>query len=166
MAIDPVCGMTVDEATAPAKAEYGARTYYFCAPGCKRRFEADPETILRNGPQGMPKPAVHMVSLGSLRPKPAGAAVPASPAASATEPSRARSLTIPIEGMSCASCVARIEDGLRAMPGVSKASVNLATERATVEYHPGETAPSSIAETIRSLGYTPVLPSPVDAAEA
>ena len=167
MAIDPVCGMTVDEATAPAKTEHGGRTYYFCAPGCKRRFEADPETILRSGPQGMPKPAVQMVSLGTLRPKPAGTAVSPSQSAGATKtPFSAASVTIPIEGMSCASCVARIEDGLRAMPGVSKASVNLATERATVEYRPKDATPSSIAETIRSLGYTPVLPSPVEAADA
>jgi Cu+-exporting ATPase len=134
VAIDPVCGMTVDEATAPAKTEYGGRTYYFCAPGCKRRFEADPEHIVRSGPQGMPKPSVQMVSLGTLRPKPPGAAATRSPAAgAATASPSATSVTIPLEGMSCASCVARIEDGLRAMPGVAKASVNLATERATVE---------------------------------
>ena len=162
MSIDPVCGMTVEESTAPAKTEYGGRTYYFCAPGCKRRFDADPETVLRNGPQGMPKPALQMVSLGTLRPKPAGAAAPSPTAAAKAVPSTA-SVTIPIEGMSCASCVARIEDGLRTMPGVSKASVNLATERATVEYQPQQATPSSIAETIRLLGYTPVLPSPAEA---
>lgn len=49
MAIDPVCGMTVEEAQAAATAEYAGRTYYFCAPGCKRAFEADPERILREG---------------------------------------------------------------------------------------------------------------------
>ena len=163
MPIDPVCGMTVEESTAPAKAEYGGRTYYFCAPGCKRRFEADPETVLRTGPLGMPKPAVQMVSLGTLRPKPAGAAAPSSPTTAVKAVPSAASVTIPIEGMSCASCVARIEDGLRSMPGVSNASVNLATERATVEYHPQRATPSSIAETIRSLGYTPVLPSPAEA---
>ena len=167
MAIDPVCGMTVDEATAPATAEYKGRTYYFCAPGCKRRFEADPEKVLRDGPQGMPKPAVQMVSLGTLKPKPAPRAAPPAPSAVATKAaSSPTSLTIPIEGMSCASCVARIEDGLRAAPGVASASVNLATERATVEYDPKDTSPSSIAETIRSLGYTPVLPSTAEAARA
>jgi Cu+-exporting ATPase len=61
--------------------------------------------------------------------------------------------------MSCASCVARIEGGLRAMPGVVRASVNLATEQATIEYQPATTGPSAIRDTILSLGYTPVLPT-------
>ncbi|MDI3299247.1 MAG: YHS domain-containing protein [Bacillota bacterium] len=49
MAKDPVCGMEVDEATAPAKAEYEGKTYYFCAPGCKRAFEREPERYLAGG---------------------------------------------------------------------------------------------------------------------
>jgi Cu+-exporting ATPase len=60
--------------------------------------------------------------------------------------------------MSCASCVAKIEHGLGAMHGVVQASVNLATEKATVDYLPGVTSPAAIQETIRSLGYTPVMP--------
>lgn len=43
MAKDPVCGMDVDPATAAATAEYKGKTYYFCAPGCKRAFETAPE---------------------------------------------------------------------------------------------------------------------------
>ncbi len=43
MAKDPVCGMDVDEKTAPAKSEYNGKTYYFCAPGCKREFDKNPE---------------------------------------------------------------------------------------------------------------------------
>lgn len=43
MSKDPVCGMMVDEATAPAKSEYKGRTYYFCMPACKKKFDADPE---------------------------------------------------------------------------------------------------------------------------
>ncbi|NOZ58437.1 MAG: YHS domain-containing protein [Euryarchaeota archaeon] len=49
MAIDPVCNMEVDEATAKWKAEYKGKTYYFCAPGCKTAFEADPEKYLSGG---------------------------------------------------------------------------------------------------------------------
>src|SRR5581483_4676142 len=117
MAIDPVCGMTVDEARPPATAEHGGRTYYFCAPGCKRKFEADPERILREGPKGMGAPAVQMVTLGPPQ-KPSRAQH------SALRPLHS-TVTIPIEGMSCASCVARIEHGLSAVPGVTRASVNL-----------------------------------------
>ncbi len=44
--IDPVCGMTVNPATAPASAEYQGKTYYFCNPTCARRFRDDPEHYL------------------------------------------------------------------------------------------------------------------------
>lgn len=47
MAIDPVCKMTVDEKTAPAKSEYKGQSYYFCAPGCRKAFDKDPEKYLR-----------------------------------------------------------------------------------------------------------------------
>ena len=43
MAIDPVCKMTVDEKTAKFKSEYKGKTYYFCALGCKKTFEKNPE---------------------------------------------------------------------------------------------------------------------------
>jgi YHS domain-containing protein len=47
MAVDPVCGMEVDEAAARFKTEYKGRTYYFCAPGCKKLFERDPQAYLK-----------------------------------------------------------------------------------------------------------------------
>ena len=46
MAKDPVCGMEVDPAAARHTATYQGQTYYFCAPGCKRAFEADPAKYL------------------------------------------------------------------------------------------------------------------------
>ena len=46
MAKDPVCGMDVEEKTAQWKTEYKGQTYYFCAPGCKRDFEKEPEKYL------------------------------------------------------------------------------------------------------------------------
>ncbi|TSA00164.1 MAG: heavy metal translocating P-type ATPase [Nitrospiraceae bacterium] len=156
MAIDPVCGMTVDEQKAPATALHEGTTSYFCAPGCKRTFEKDPVAVLKGGPKGMSSPPVQMVTMMPLRAKPVSEQ-PAKPA-SATKPA---SLTIPIEGMSCASCVAKIERGLSVVPGVLHASVNLATEKATVEYQPGVANPDMIQETIRSLGYTPVMPTDV-----
>lgn len=42
MAIDPVCGMTVDEKQAAAKAEYQGATYYFCSSSCHKTFTAEP----------------------------------------------------------------------------------------------------------------------------
>ncbi|SUH17444.1 Heavy metal translocating P-type ATPase [Salmonella enterica subsp. enterica] len=41
-------------------------------------------------------------------------------------------ISLLVEGMTCASCVARVEKGIKAVPGVTDATVNLATERATV----------------------------------
>jgi YHS domain-containing protein len=49
MAIDPVCGMEVDEKTASWKSEYKGTIYYFCAPGCKASFDKDPEKYLSSG---------------------------------------------------------------------------------------------------------------------
>jgi len=46
---DPVCNMDVDPATAPAQSEYSGTTYYFCSPGCKTDFDADPEKVLAPG---------------------------------------------------------------------------------------------------------------------
>jgi YHS domain-containing protein len=43
MAIDPICKMEVDEKTAQYKSEYKGKTYYFCAPGCKKKFDENPE---------------------------------------------------------------------------------------------------------------------------
>ncbi|GGC12961.1 YHS domain-containing protein [Cellulomonas carbonis] len=44
--IDPVCGMTVDPATAAATAEYDGTTYYFCATGCQNAFQSDPSKFV------------------------------------------------------------------------------------------------------------------------
>ena len=43
---DPVCGMMVNPGEAVGTSEYKGKTYYFCAPGCKRDFDKDPEKYL------------------------------------------------------------------------------------------------------------------------
>jgi heavy metal translocating P-type ATPase len=57
-----------------------------------------------------------------------------------------------IEGMTCASCVSRVEKALKAIPGVSQATVNLATEKATVRIVAGTTA-SALEGAVRAAGY-------------
>jgi xanthine dehydrogenase accessory factor len=47
-ALDPVCHMTVEIATAHFTSEYNGKTYYFCAAGCKRSFDKDPEKYLQS----------------------------------------------------------------------------------------------------------------------
>src|SRR5262245_5799217 len=59
--------------------------------------------------------------------------------AASSSPSAPATVALPIEGMTCASCVNRIERFLRKTPGVEEATVNLATEVATIRYLP-ETA--------------------------
>ena len=51
---DPVCAMDVDPDHAPAQSEHNGATYYFCAPGCKTDFAADPEKYL--SPDFVPEP--------------------------------------------------------------------------------------------------------------
>ena len=41
--------MDVDEKKAPAKSDYQGKTYYFCAPGCKKAFDANPQKYLKGG---------------------------------------------------------------------------------------------------------------------
>ena len=40
---DPICGMQVDEQNAAGKSDYRGQTYYFCSPGCKSKFDQNPE---------------------------------------------------------------------------------------------------------------------------
>jgi Cu+-exporting ATPase len=49
MVTDPVCGMKVDEKKAAASSEYKGKEYYFCAVGCKKAFDKDPEKYLAKG---------------------------------------------------------------------------------------------------------------------
>jgi YHS domain-containing protein len=43
MVTDPVCKMQIDEKTAVGKSEHEGKTYYFCAVGCKKRFDENPQ---------------------------------------------------------------------------------------------------------------------------
>ena len=54
----------------------------------------------------------------------------------AGKPAPIDSIDIPIQGMTCASCVGRVEKAIRSVEGVAAANVNLATERAHVEFAP------------------------------
>ena len=62
-------------------------------------------------------------------------------------------LTIPITGMNCAACSARVEKALGSLPGVATANVNLMMEQGTVSYDPGQVGPAQIIERITALGF-------------
>ncbi len=61
--------------------------------------------------------------------------------------------TFPVEGMTCASCVARVEKGLARLDGVASASVNLAAKTASVAADPGRVGPRDRASAVREAGY-------------
>jgi len=134
VAIDPVCGMEVDPARAAAKRAHEGRVIYFCAPGCAETFDRDPKSF--DGPRaGAKTPGrLPVAPRGPMLPAmqaPASRAAPSQPPAttSSREPER---MTLALQGMHCASCVATIEGALAAVPGVAEASVNLGTGRAHV----------------------------------
>src|SRR6266704_5220278 len=58
-----------------------------------------------------------------------------------------------LEGMTCASCAMRIEKGLKKVPGVTDANVNLATEQATVTYDPNQTGLEQMVQKVDAVGY-------------
>ncbi len=64
-----------------------------------------------------------------------------------------KSLTLTIAGMTCASCVAKVERALKSVPGVIDASVNLATEKATVRFAPSTVTVEKLKEAVRQIGY-------------
>jgi len=74
-------------------------------------------------------------------------AIETPPAASTNE------LTFPVTGMTCASCVRRIEKALNKVEGVQEASVNLATEKARVTYDPAVATPAQMQAAVEKAGY-------------
>ncbi|MGB4781770.1 heavy metal translocating P-type ATPase, partial [Candidatus Methylomirabilis sp.] len=171
MARDPICGMDVLPEEAAGTSRYRGVDYYFCAVGCKEAFDKSPEQYVteqhevrdtksphppfaKGGYEGIgsaeaevqsPKPPLPPSSKGgqrgvlSVAPEVRGAST--------------RVVEIPIRGMSCASCVQRIEQTLLEVPGVVSASVNFATERASVTYLDSVTQPADLRNSIEAAGY-------------
>ena len=81
-------------------------------------------------------------------------------------PTASVEVALPVEGMTCASCVNRIERFLTKTPGVESATVNLATEVATIRYLPDVTGRTELVGAIEAAGYdvrTRAAPGPDDA---
>ena len=70
-----------------------------------------------------------------------------------------QTLTLPVEGMTCASCVARVEKVLARVDGVEKTTVNLATEKATIKFDPSKASTEQMARVVEEAGYKLVLPA-------
>ncbi|HEX8243797.1 MAG TPA: heavy metal translocating P-type ATPase [Longimicrobium sp.] len=170
--VDPVCGMAVDPETAGKRSRFGGETYWFCSAACKAAFDADPAkyTGASTGTMGDTHHDHHghgpaprsVVQLGMGSPKrtdpPAtqpvvqlsmGAPRGTQPAADGP----AERIDLPITGMSCAACARRVETSLARAPGVRRAGVNLATQRATVEYDPERTGVRELMGVVKDVGY-------------
>jgi len=76
--------------------------------------------------------------------------------------SQKQKLTFPVEGMTCASCVLRVEKALKKVDGVANASVNLATEKATLEFDPARTSLDMLQAAVANSGYTLQVPATID----
>jgi Cu+-exporting ATPase len=130
-AVDPVCGMRVEIPHAVAMSVYQGQFIYFCNVACKEKFDVSPEKFLRPGGE-VEEEGKHLLSSGGKGLK---------------------KVEIPITGMSCASCVAKIEKGLSKMSGISDAKVNFATEKATITFDPSRVHMGNFVSTINDLGY-------------
>src|SRR5690606_10862516 len=62
-------------------------------------------------------------------------------------------MSLAVEGVHCAGCMAKIERSLKAMPGVTSARLNFTNRRLTVGWRKGEIAPGTIVETLEQIGY-------------
>jgi len=78
-----------------------------------------------------------------------------------TEQMQESRTVLDLEGMTCASCAMRIEKGLKKVPGVIDANVNLATEKAAVKYDPTQTTLEQMVQKVEAVGYkaTPAVSS-------
>src|ERR1041385_2141602 len=72
---------------------------------------------------------------------------------------RSETVTLPVTGMTCAACQARVQRVLEKTAGVEEAAVNLLLNSATVSFDPARTSPERLVEAVRATGYGAELPS-------
>ena len=69
------------------------------------------------------------------------------------ETGKIKTFTLPVEGMTCASCVARVEKTLKKVDGVGTVNVNLATEKVSLEFDESKTDLAALAQMVNDAGY-------------
>jgi YHS domain-containing protein/copper chaperone CopZ len=124
---DPVCGMTVNIPKAAAMSVLQDRFIYFCNKTCKEIFDASPEKYFEAEKEGGLETVAHLFG---------------------KDLSKAE---LPITGMNCAGCVAKIEKGLSKMNGIVDARVNFEAEKATIYFDPSEVGIRDFMATIKDL---------------
>jgi Cu+-exporting ATPase len=113
------------------------RNYYFCALSCKNQIERSPEEYLEDSAEPEKNQNSHTLLLNITE----------------SYPANLDKLELIVNGMSHASCVARIEKGLSIIQGVSYAKVDFAAEKATIVYDPLKLNSSDLVRAISELGY-------------
>lgn len=68
-------------------------------------------------------------------------------------------VTIPVSGLTCASCIGHVRQALEEQPGVTEANVNLVTREAKVSFNPGDTSVETLVDAIRNRGYGAEMPA-------
>src|SRR3970282_724435 len=135
MVQDPVCGMEIEEGKAHAKREHGGRPFFFCSAKCVEDFDKRPAKY-GAGPAGCRKAHAPSATTGVQE----GVGGP-------------KRVELPVFGLTCARCVQAVEKALRAVPGVKRATVNLAGGRAFLDYDPAQTGVPALERAIRDAGY-------------
>ena len=135
MATDPVCGMTVDEASA-SHAEHDGQTFYFCCDGCRQSFLAK-----------------------AVPPAPAGSGKACCQGSGHAEHRQAStqkhsSFQLAITGMTCGNCARHVTEAIQSVAGVHSASVNLEAQQAVVRWAAGADADvPAVIRAVEAAGY-------------
>ncbi len=128
MVKDPVCGMEIEPQSAAATRQYKGQTLYFCSDNCVKKFDAAPEQYA----QAIPSATTGIAD-------------------GATGPVR---IALPVAGLKGSGGPA-LERAIVAVPGVSKATVNVKEGRVFVAYDPARAKDSDLLEAVRGAGFTP-----------
>jgi Cu+-exporting ATPase len=126
MSKDPVCGMEVKSPSAYS-AEVGGTEYDFCSEKCKNDFLSNPDKYIKPlNPSG----ATYNITSEGIE-----------------------KLDIPIIGIHCSSCIPTIESEIKKLPGINFAKVNIATEKARIEFNRKDVNAEKIISAIKKAGY-------------
>ncbi len=135
-AIDPVCSMAVAPPDAAASRTVDGETYYFCSTHCAKQFDAKPHAYTAAAGDGRSGDAVVPSATTGVRPGTRGSV----------------RIDLPVTGLNRSGAPA-LEQALRGVAGVTKATAKGRSERAYVEYDPARVTVSQLVEAIRRAGF-------------
>ena len=140
--IDPVCMMTVDPATAQWHSEFNGKTFYFCAPSCKRSFDKDPTAYVK-GAANAALAATSEITLGEQI------------MTNQTHNATTETKTFTVPNISCEHCVRSIKNEVSEVAGVASVQADEKTKVVTVAWDKPATW-DQIKATLTEIEYPPV----------